>query len=114
MLQHLHRFVRPMLFKMLEWQAGIQTDFSVSIGKSGKYLEKYLSADNWQQLLDTYPEGSYEAVWEALFTMGDLFQKTAQKAAAQLQYEYPLEEARRVMEYLRRVRELPPDAAEIF
>ena len=31
--------VRPQLLKMLTWQAGIQTDFSRSIGKAGKYLE---------------------------------------------------------------------------
>ena len=41
-LDHLNQYCRPMLYKMLEWQVGIETDYSVSIGKSEKYLDKYL------------------------------------------------------------------------
>ncbi|MBM7587447.1 aminoglycoside 6-adenylyltransferase [Bacillus pakistanensis] len=37
--EHLNNFVRPMLIKMLEWKVGIETDYSVSVGKCGKYLE---------------------------------------------------------------------------
>ncbi|GIP32518.1 aminoglycoside 6-adenylyltransferase [Paenibacillus sp. J2TS4] len=111
---HLNLYVRPMLIKMLEWQVGVQTDFSLSVGKNGKYLKNYLSEHSWQQLMQTYPSGSYEDVWNALFTMGDLFRRTAQEVADHLQYECPLEEDRRVTNYLKRVQALPSDAAEIF
>ena len=46
--------VRTMLIKMLEWRVGIETNFSVSIGKSGKYLEGFLTEKDWQTLLLTY------------------------------------------------------------
>lgn len=112
--EHLNLYVRPMLMKMLEWQVGIQTDFSLSIGKNGKYLEKYLPKPAWQELMQTYVNRSYEDVWNALFTMGDLFRRTAKEVADRLQYEYPIEDDQRVTNYLKQVRALPPDATEIF
>lgn len=113
-LDHLNIVVRPMLIKMLGWQVGIQTDFSLSVGKNGKYLEKYLPEAAWQQLMQTYVNGSYEDVWNALFTMCDLFRRTAQEVADHLQYEYPIEDDQRVTNYLKHVRALPPNATEIF
>jgi aminoglycoside 6-adenylyltransferase len=40
---------------MLIWYVGMQTDFSVSVGKSGKFLNKYLQKDLWKRFLNTYP-----------------------------------------------------------
>jgi len=111
--EHLNRHVRPMLIQMLEWQTGIRTDYSVSIGKSGKYLEKYLPEETWRELLSTFAEGSCERVWQALFAAVNLFRKTAQYVANRLQFNYPHEEDRLVTAYLTRVRNLPPDAKQI-
>ncbi|MCP3776336.1 aminoglycoside 6-adenylyltransferase [Paenibacillus sp. MZ04-78.2] len=107
---HLNVAVRPMLIQMLEWQVGIQTDFSISTGKNGKYLEKYLSTESWHELLSTFPNATYEGAWQALFAMGDLFRRTAQDVANRLNYEYPLEDDQRVTAYLRHVRNIAPDA----
>lgn len=107
---HLNAVVRPMLIQMLEWQVGIRTDFSISTGKNGKYLEKYLSRESWHELMATFPEATYEGVWRALFAMGDLFRQTAQDVANRLNYEYPLEDDQRVTAYLKHVRHLAPDA----
>lgn len=111
---HLNLYVRPMLIKMLEWQVGIETDFSLSTGKNGKYLEKYLPAQSWEELLTTYADGSYEGVWNALFAMGNLFRKTAENVAHQLNYKYSLEEDQRVTNYLKHVRHLSPSATQIY
>ncbi|RAL24185.1 aminoglycoside 6-adenylyltransferase [Thermoflavimicrobium daqui] len=111
---HLNQYVRPMLIKMLEWQVGIQTDFSVSIGKNGKYLERYLSKQNWNDLLSTYANGSYEGTWKALFAMGSLFRRTAKYVADHFHYEYPHEEDQHVTNYLKHVQSLPPDATKIY
>ncbi|TQR17941.1 aminoglycoside 6-adenylyltransferase [Psychrobacillus soli] len=102
-VDHLNNFVRPMLFKMLEWKVGIETDYSVSIGKSGKYLENYLSKQNWQKLLSTYPDGSYESIWNSLFVMCDLFRSTAMFVADNLDFNYPYEEDKKVNAYLKHV-----------
>lgn len=112
-MEHLHNIVRPMLTKMLEWKVGIETNYSVSIGKSGKYLEKYLSESNWQELLATYPNGSYKEVWKALFAMCNLFRSTAIFVANHLEFHYPYEEDKKLTAYLKSVERLKPDAREI-
>ncbi|MGA3513578.1 aminoglycoside 6-adenylyltransferase [Lactiplantibacillus plantarum] len=45
-----------------------------------------------------------------MFTMGALFRRTAQDVARHLKFEYPLEEDRRVTDYLKRVQNLPRNA----
>jgi aminoglycoside 6-adenylyltransferase len=111
---HLNNYVRPMLIKMLGWQVGIQTDFSVSIGKCGKYLEKYLSDKSWQELVSTYPDRSYEGTWKALFAMGDLFRSTAVYVADHLNYEYLQDEDKLVTSFLKHIEKLSPNATEIY
>ncbi|WP_440897019.1 aminoglycoside 6-adenylyltransferase [Amphibacillus sp. Q70] len=101
---HLNQNVRPMLLKMLEWQVGIETDFSVSIGKSSKYLEKFLSKENWERLLSTYGDGSYQSIWRALFVMGDLFRDTASFVADKMGFEYSIDEDQRVTTYLKQIK----------
>lgn len=112
--EHLNNYVRPMLIKMLEWQVGIQTDFSISIGKCGKYLERFLSEKSWKELLSTFSDGSYENVWRALFTMANLFRSTAKDVADSLNYEYPYEQDKYVTEYLKHIEGLSPNANEIY
>lgn len=111
---HLHQVVRPMLVKMLEWQVGIQTDFSLSIGKNGKYLEKYMSKTNWDAFMSTYSCRSYEETWEALFTICRLFRDSALFVSSHFGFEYPDRDDRHVTAYLERVRSLPSDAVEIY
>lgn len=50
--------VRKQLEKMLSWKAGIRTDFQVSVGKSAKYLYRWLEPDEYQGYLNTYFGGS--------------------------------------------------------
>jgi aminoglycoside 6-adenylyltransferase len=99
---------------LLQWEAGIKTNFSVSTGKFGKYLEKYLSKESWQTLLYTYPDGSYEGTWNALFAACDLFRSTAERVAVHFGYKYPFEDDKRVTAYLKHVRNLPFNATEIY
>ncbi len=110
---HLDRYVRDMLLKMLEWQAGIATDFTVSAGKHGKYLERYLPVASWQALLATYAAGDYPETWQALFAACDLFRATARMVADHFGYAYPADEDERVTAYLRHIQALPRDAAAL-
>ncbi|AZS15567.1 aminoglycoside 6-adenylyltransferase [Paenibacillus lutimineralis] len=112
-MDHLNMNLRPMLIKMLEWKVGIDTNFSLSTGKNGKYLEKYLSKQNWLALMSTYPEGTYEGVWRALFALLDLFRSTSKEVAERLNYYYPYDDDRNVTAYLMRVQRLEPGANSI-
>lgn len=112
-MDHLNMVVRPMLIKMLEWKVVIDTGFSLSTGKNGKYLEKHLLHQSWQTLMSTYPQGTYEDVWRALFNTLALFRDTAKEVASALNYEYPLDDDHNVTTYLMRVQQLEPGAVEM-
>ena len=66
--------VRKQLEKMLSWKVGIDTGFSVSVGKSAKYISRWLSPEEYQTYLDTYFGGRIEDGWNAVF-VSDVFER---------------------------------------
>jgi aminoglycoside 6-adenylyltransferase len=96
--------VRAMFLTMLEWHAGINTHFSVSAGKSGKYLPKYFDSSFWNKITATYPNADPSNIWASLFTMTTIFRSTAKEVAEQLNYTYNMEEDNNVSHYLREVK----------
>lgn len=97
----LNLYLREELERMLCWKIGTEQNFSVNVGKAGKYLQQYLSGFEWQLLKKSYPSGDYQSLWEALFAMGDLFRKSAGETAAALGYSYNRDEDERVNELIR-------------
>ena len=106
--------LREELMKMLVWQIGIKSNFSVNPGKFGKYFSDFLEPELWQLLLATYAGSDYAETWDALMAMGELFRKSAISVAYEMGFTYPMEDDRRVSSYLAHVRKLPSDAAEIY
>lgn len=111
---HLNDYVRPMMMKMLDWYIGVNTGFSVSTGKCGKYLQDYLDEKSWVKLLKTYADAKRENIWEALFTMEEIFHTAGRAVGRALEYPYPEAENRRVRDYLHHIHRLPCDASEIY
>ena len=107
-------YVREQLDKMLVWYVGIHTDFQVSSGKMGKYLEKYLEPELWQLLMRTYSDGEYSHTWDALLAMADLFRHIAVPVAEHFGFPYPYGDDERVTAHLHHVRFLPCDAKEMY
>lgn len=106
--------VRNMLIQMLDWHIGVENNFSISTGYCGKYLERYLDDETWNKYKDTYSDAVYEHIWKSLFTMCDLFRSIAVKVASHFNYEYPLEDDRKVTAHLKHVKLLEKDAQEIY
>ncbi len=106
--------VRKQLEKVLSWKIGIDTDFSVSIGKSGKYMYKWLSEQEWKAYLETYAAGTVEDCWQAVEKMCSLFETTAIWVGNQLKYQYNSEEGENCRKFLKHVRNLPKDAEVIY
>ncbi len=106
--------VRKQLEKLLSWKVGIVTDFSVSVGKSGKYMHRWLSEKEWEMYLSTYCGGNREDCWQAVFQMCDLLESTAIYVGDKLGYEYNEEEGKNCRGFLENVRILPEDATEIY
>lgn len=88
-IDHLNEIARPNLLRMMAWNIGIETDFSLSVGKNYKYIQTYLDINDWEKLLNTYAENSYENMWQSLFDCYDLFRKYSKLVAHRLSYDYP-------------------------
>ena len=55
--------VRPQLIRIIGWKIGFETNFTVSIGKSGKYMYKFLEKNEWDKFLkgvNVMPEDANE------------------------------------------------------
>jgi aminoglycoside 6-adenylyltransferase len=99
---------------MLEWHAEIDHHWSVKPGPYGRRLKRWLRADLWDELENTYTGAGLEANWEAMFRMIDLFQKAAIEVGEHLGYTYPADLDQRVIAYLGKVRHLDRDAERLF
>ncbi len=120
-LHHLS-LMREELLRMLGWQVGLAQGFAVSVGKCGKYLDRYLPAETWDALLATYTTAQPAACRNALFGMMALFRKAAKRVADGLGACYPQGDDARMTAYVTRlldnaavglpaaVRALPPEA----
>jgi len=106
--------VRPELIRLLGWRVGVETGFSVSVGKSGKYLEKYLPGKTWKRLLMTYPRAATDEIWQAVFVMCDLVDEAAEFLAERLGFRYDKTEAENSRRYCEHVMNLPKDAKGVY
>ena len=106
--------VRKQLEKMLSWKIGVKEDFGVSIGKSAKYMNRYLEKETYQRYLMTYFAADVEEAWKAVSVMCKLFDQTAKEVAAALNYRYDEHEAEMAEKYLMDVRSLPQNAGNLY
>lgn len=110
----IHGPLREELKRLLSWKVGLLTDFSVSIGKSGKYMHRYLPAQDWQRYLATYSSADLEETWNAVLNMCCFFEEEALYVAEKLGYTYNMTEGRNSFGFLKHVRQLPKDAREVY
>jgi aminoglycoside 6-adenylyltransferase len=103
--------VRECIIKMVSWYIGINHDWKINSGSYGKWFRKYLPAELWRSFEKTYAGVEYEEMWSAIFEAGQLIRGIGVEIADKLGYEYPLQDDKRVTEYLNKLRMLPKDAS---
>lgn len=106
--------VRKQLEKMLTWKVGVMTDFGVSVGKSAKYIYRWIGEEEYLRYLDTYFDKEIEEAWDAVFIMCELFDSATEYVAKGLGYTYDAAEGRAAAAHLRHVHDLPFGAAEVY
>jgi len=109
-----HHVIQPALMQMLDWHIGCRHGFNVNPGKAGKFYNKYLEPALYERLLHTYAGAAFADTWKATYDSIALFRDTALEVAEQLGYNYPLEEDRKIVAYLKHVQQLPKDATAIY
>jgi len=99
----LETVVRPMFMNVISWHIGVETNFSVSIGKAGKFMSKFQSPELYQQILQTYSDQVVENNWRALFLMMDIFGQLARTVSGKLKFRYVIGEEENVTAYLKQL-----------
>lgn len=88
-IDHLNEIARPNLLRMMAWQIGAEQGYTFSVGKNYKFINRYLSNEDWEALLSTYSENGYQEMWQSLFACYELFRKYSKAVAESLGYKYP-------------------------
>ena len=99
------QIVKEELIKLLTWYAGIKSNFEKSIGKCGKYLEKYIEPEIWCQFVKTYTDADYTHMWDGLLLMCKVFNSIALKISSHYKYPYNEQEYKDVVAYLKSVKD---------
>lgn len=110
----LNAVVRKQLENMLAWKIGALTDYSVSTGKAGKYMYRWLSEEEWQAYLDTYCGADRGLMWQSVEIMCRLFYDTSKWVAEQNGFTFQRDEADHSFWFMNQVRVLPADADSIL
>ena len=92
--------VRKMFLKITEWYIGIKTDFSVSSGLHGKYINQYLTDDEYIMWLKTFPDSKIRNIWNALFLMTSMFKTFTRSISEKLHFSQDTSEQDNVISYL--------------
>ena len=93
-----------MLDKMIEWYICVNYDFSVSVGKMGKYFKIYLSDTLYGKYSNTYSNKNYDNLWNSIYTSCELFHLVAEKVAEYLNVKYNQNEENGMMKYLNMIK----------
>jgi len=87
-VKHLN-LMKEQMFTMISWKVGIETGFSLSVGKAYKYLDKYVSKEIWLAILQSYKNETADELWDSLIICCNLFQEAANFVTRELKYQCP-------------------------
>ena len=104
---------REEMLRMLGWEVGSRHAFEVNVGKAGKWLQRYLTANDWQALIATYACGDVKEIWAAVMSMEALFGSVGRQVGERFGYAYPHEDEQRVLALVDRIHRTPPGAGDL-
>ena len=96
--------LRKEYLNLLIQEAGFTHDYRINVGKSGKFLPRYLEEKSWQNSLSTYCDAKLEHLWESALTMCEGFDIEAKKLARWLDFQYNDAEAKASFAYFKEIK----------
>lgn len=88
-MDHLHNNIRQELLRMMSWYIGNQYGFDKSLGKNYKFIDQYLSENEWARFLGTFELGSIENMIKSFWLVTELFQEYSKKVSQELHFTLP-------------------------
>jgi aminoglycoside 6-adenylyltransferase len=98
-IKHLELMKEQML-TMISWKVGIETLFSLSVGKAYKYLDKYVSKELWELIQKTYKYNSINSLWDSFIICCNIFKEITLFVVNSLKYIDP-QYSDKVIEYIK-------------
>lgn len=95
--------VRDMFLLALNWKLVAQSNQPLNLGKNGKFLQSYLTTEEWRTLLTTYSNGEIQSTWEALFNMCAFFMAISDYIELKLEYKNKTKQEK-ILTYLEKLK----------
>lgn len=88
-MDHLHNNIRQELLRMMSWHIGYEQGYDRSLGKNYKFIQNYLSEENWQDFLLTFDLSTKEKMEQSFWHTLSLFQTYSKQVSLELGFDYP-------------------------
>ena len=113
-LDMLNFVVRNQLERMLSWKIGHENDYCISVGKSGKYMNKWLSTEMWELYLKTYCNSDIDSIWNSVDIMCRLFIDVSYEVSKQNGFTLNEKEMENGFHFVKMVKILPDSIDELI
>lgn len=88
-MDHLHNNIRQELLRMMSWHIGYEKGYDRSLGKNYKFIQNYLSKEDWQDFLLTFDLSTKEKMEHSFWHTLSLFKKYSKQVSLELSFDYP-------------------------
>lgn len=97
--KYMEQVLKKKIYKLICWYIGIKHNFQVNTGNVGRYFKKYLTTDEWEMLLSTYPDSNKTNCARALLASYDLVRYLGDYICDYLGCEYPYKHEKNMLNY---------------
>ena len=94
------------LYKMLNWSVLIREGSSVRTGNFSKYLHRYLTPNEYDDLTNCFPGSDFNDVWEKEINAINLFTRFASYVSDHYQFKFDIQISQKIINYLFMVKNL--------
>ena len=88
-MDHLHNNIRQELLRMMSWHIGNHHGYDRSLGKNYKFINQFLSKEEWIRFLETFDLASKEKMVKSFWLTTELFQEYSKKVSDELKFILP-------------------------
>jgi aminoglycoside 6-adenylyltransferase len=97
--KYMEQVLKKKIHKLFEWYIGVKYDFKVNTGSVGRYFKRYLTPEEWNLLLATYPDANKDNCVKALRASFDLVRYLGTYIAKELGFRYPRKHEEDMLKY---------------
>lgn len=97
--KYMESVLQMKLRKLIEWYIGVKNDFKVNTGLYGRYFKRFLTEEEWDMLLQTYPNGQVATCSDALIATYEFVHYLGTFIAKALDFHYPKAHEQAMLQY---------------